>query len=35
MGRYGAVPMFSALPETASSVVTPSAPSAPGSPVTV
>lgn len=35
MGRYGAVPMFSALPETASSVVAPSAPSAPGLPVTV
>jgi hypothetical protein len=35
MGRYGAVPMFSALPESASSVVAPSAPSAPGSPVTV
>ena len=35
MGRYGAVPMFSALPETASSAVAPSAPSAPGAPVTV
>lgn len=39
MGRYGAVPMFSALPQTASAVlsidVRPSAPPAPGSPVTV
>ena len=35
MGRYGAVPMFSALPETASSLVAPSAPPAPGAPVTV
>lgn len=35
MGRYGAVPMFSALPGPASSVVSPSAPSAPGSPFTV
>ncbi len=35
MGRYGAVPMFSPLPETASSVVAPSPPSAPISPVTI
>ena len=35
MGRYGAVPMFRDLPESASSVVPPSVPTAPGPTVTV
>ena len=35
MGRYGAVPMFRNLPESAASVVAPSAATAPGSTVTV
>jgi uncharacterized protein len=35
MGRYGAVPMFRDLPESASAVIAPSAPTAPGSTVTV
>jgi len=35
MGRYGAVPMFRNLPESAASVVAPSAPTVPGSTVTI
>ena len=35
MGRYGAVPMFRELPESASSVAAPSVPAAPGSTVTI
>ncbi len=35
MGRYGAVPMFRDLPESASSVAAPSVPTVPGSTVTI